>query len=303
MKAKNKQIVVVGAGAVGGYFGAMLQRAGTPVLLIGRSTFCRKVEDDGLTLDSISFTEVLHPAVSEDLTAGKDADILLLCVKTVDTESVMKQISPYLKVESIIVSMQNGVENVEIIRKSFQGTVIPAAVYVAVSMPEPGYIKHVGRGDLVIGPANRDTEIVRELFEEAQIPCSIVEDIDKELWTKLVWNCAANAISGLAQINYGQLTSCEDGLILIEKVVDEVLRVAAGMGIELEVDGAQIAEFLGKQMPEAMSSTYRDLHRLKKTEVDAFNGFIYRVGQSLGIACPYNESLYRLVKLKELRKA
>src|SRR5207253_8287191 len=134
--------------------------------------------------------------------------VVLLCVKTVDTETAAAAIAPQLGNETLLVSLQNGVDNVERIRHATGIHAIPAVVYVAAAMSGPGRVKHSGRGDLVIGELSsgirrRETlERIAELFEGAQIPCRISDNIAAELWTKLVMNCAYNAISAVTQSRY-----------------------------------------------------------------------------------------------------
>jgi 2-dehydropantoate 2-reductase len=298
------RVAVVGAGAVGGYFGGMLARAGVPVVMIGRPAFSEVVQRDGLRINSVQFQETVHPEASTELTAAAGADVVLFCVKTTDTVSAAKKLAGILPGDSLVVSMQNGVNNAEEIHNASGIDALPAVVYVAASVPSPGVIKHLGRGDIVVGPPSERTERVAQLFGEAKIPCRISENIEGELWTKLVWNCALNAVSALGQVTYGEIISSTDARKLIEAAVYETLSVARAKGIHpagLEDPKVAIAGSykIAEQMSGTRSSTAQDLSRGKHTEIDSLNGYVARVGAQLGVPTPVNHALYTLIKLYE----
>ena len=297
------RIAVVGAGAVGGYFGGMLARAGAPVVMIGRAAFVEALRKNGLLLDTLRFKETLRVEASTELEAARGAEVILFCVKTTDTESTARALAPLLSRSATLVSLQNGVDNAEKIRAAGIDA-ISAVVYVAASVPEPAHIKHVGRGDLVVGPRNARTETFAALFERAGVACRISDNIDGELWTKLIWNCALNTISALGRAKYGQIAASEDARKVVDTAVNEVLAVAASARIELpgvESPQAGMAGALGiaTQMAGAISSTGQDLLRGKRTEIDSLNGYISRRGAELGVPTPVNHALYALVKLAE----
>src|SRR5271165_5729357 len=158
------KIAVVGAGAVGGYFGGMLARAGAPVVMVGRPEFVEAVGENGLFLDTLQFQETVRVEASEKLSAARGAEVVLFCVKTTDNAATARELAPLLGPGAIVVIMQNGVDNVEQVRAAAGIEAVATVVYIGVSVPEPGRIKHAGRGDLVIGPANDKTKRVAELF-------------------------------------------------------------------------------------------------------------------------------------------
>jgi 2-dehydropantoate 2-reductase len=298
------RIAVLGAGAVGGYFGGMLARAGAPVVLIGRAVFVAAVKKFGLRLDTMQFQETVHPEVSTEIAAAKDADVVLFSVKTTDTSAASKELAKHLSPHAVVVSLQNGVNNAEEIRKASGIDALPAVVYVAASMSAPGHLKHLGRGDLVVGPKSERTEMIANLFLQAKVPCRMSENIEGELWTKLVWNCALNAVSGLGQVTYGEIIASEDAKRVVEAVVYEVLAVAKAKGVHppgfedprVAVAGAfKIAE----QMSATRSSTAQDMSRGKRTEIDSLNGHVARLGEALKVPVPVNHTLHTLVKLYE----
>jgi 2-dehydropantoate 2-reductase len=159
----------------------------------------------------------------------------------------------------------------------------------------------------VIGPRNATTERIAGLFERAKVPCRISNNIEGELWTKLTWNCALNAISALGRAKYGQIAASEDARTVVEEIVREVLAVARAANIHppgLEDPKAALAGALkvAAQMSEALSSTAQDMLRNKRTEIDSLNGYISCRGVALGVATPVNHALFTLVKLAESRQ-
>lgn len=298
------KVAVVGAGAVGGYFGGMFARAGVPVVLIGRPALVKAVQHSGLRIDSFQFQNTVHPEASTELAAAAGADVVLFCVKTTDTASVAKELAGILPRDALVVSMQNGVSNAEDIRTVSGIDALPAVVYVAASVPTPGTVKHLGRGDIVVGPKNERTEKIAEIFEAAGITCRISENIQGELWTKLIWNCALNAVSALGRVTYGEIIESEDARKVVEAAVYETLRVAHAKGIQpagLEDPQAAIAGSfkIAEQMKGTRSSTAQDLARDKRTEIDSLNGYVASLGEKLGVPTPVNHTLYTLVKLYE----
>ena len=307
---QSPSISVLGAGAVGCYFGGMLARAGAQVTLIGRLPHVEAIRANGLYLDSSRFQQYIPVSASTSIEAARNAAIVLFCVKTVDTEEAAKMLAPHLERGSIVVSLQNGVDNVERIRSVVSADVVPAVVYVAAEMIAPGHVKHTGRGDLIIGhlprrdpdddAGQRQLASLADLFARAEIPCRISDDIQVDLWSKLILNCAYNAISALTRARYGRLAHEPGTREVIARVVDEVLAVARGLGIQIRADMVDAAWKLGAEMmPGAISSTAQDIGRGKRTEIDALNGHVVRRGAELGIPTPVNQALHALVKVLE----
>ncbi len=298
------RVAVVGAGAVGGYFGGLMAKAGAPVVMIGRPAFVEAVNRDGLFLDTLHFSQRIRVEASTDLAAVRGADLVLFCVKTTDNASTARALAPLLPSHATVVTLQNGVDNVEQIRSAAGIEALAAVVYVAASVLEPAHIKHVGRGDLVLGPECDKVKQIAETFIGANIPCRISDNIEGELWNKLICNCALNAISALGRVKYGEIAKNGDGQKLVAAIVDESMAVARAAGIVLagrEDRDAQIAASMdiATGAAEAFSSTAQDINRGKRTEIDSLNGYITRRGAELGVPTPLNHALYTLVKMLE----
>ncbi len=288
----------------------MLARAGHRVTLIGRPAHAQAIKRDGLKLDLAKSPriETVQIEASSEFSSLQTADLVLFCVKSSDSASVALQIDPYLAPHALIMSLQNGVENAALIAQQIPHAVIPCVVYVASEITAPGCVKHHGRGDLVIGtmqpsrlidPQKTLQEIV-ELFGSAQVPVQISQNVMAELWSKLMINCAFNAISGLAQIQYGKLAALASVRSTQTALVKEVIAVAHADGIHLsEAIALQAVEQISVTMGSQKSSTAQDMARSKPSEIDHLNGFIVRRGQALGVATPVNQALFALVKLVE----
>ena len=298
------RIAVIGAGAVGGYFGGMFARAGAPIVFIGRKHFADAVSTNGLVLDTMHGNERIRATATIEMSAIRDCSLILLCVKANDTPAAARQMAQFVRPNATIVCLQNGVDNADQVRAAANIDVVPAVVYVAVSVPEPGRVKHLARGDLIIGPPSEPMKRLADLFIRAGIPCELSNNIEGELWLKLLRNCALNAISALAHVRYGQIAQSDNAKKVMEHIVEEVLAVARAAGVILPgVDdrqsGMRAAMELASQMADAFSSTAQDLDRGALTEIDALNGYISRRGAELGIPVPVNHVLFTLVKLAE----
>src|SRR5262245_58378868 len=265
------RIAVVGAGAVGGYFGGMFARAGAPTVFIGRKHFADAVNSNGLVLDTSHGQERIAAEATTDMSAVRDCSLILLSVKAHDTAEAAKQKAPFVRPDATVVCLQNGVDNADRVRAAANVIVLPAAVYVAVSMPEPGRVKHLARGDLIIGPPSTRTAKVAAAFNRAGIASRLSEDIDGERWLKLLQNCSLNAISVLGHARYGQIAQNDNAKKLMGNIVDEVLAVARAAGVVLpgvhdRESGMATAMELATQMADAFSSTAQDLNRGRVTE-------------------------------------
>jgi 2-dehydropantoate 2-reductase len=297
-------VAVLGAGAVGCYFGGMLARAGAPVTLIGRPHHVEAWRRDGLWLESLHFQERVAVLACDSVEAARHAEVVLFSVKTLDTEQAAKSLRPQLAPDAEVVSLQNGVDNVERIRTAAGIDALPAVVYVAAAMTGPGRVRHTGRGDLIVGdprPGRRGAvDRVAGLFARAGVPCAVSDNIEAELWAKMAMNCAYNAASALGRAKYGPMVRDPRAQEVLRLAVEETVTVGRACGVQLPDASLVEAAFrLGEAMSEATSSTAQDLARGKRTEIDSLNGYVARRGAELGVATPVNQTLHALVKLLE----
>jgi 2-dehydropantoate 2-reductase len=305
------RVAVFGAGAVGCFHGAMFAQAGAPVVLVGRPAHVEAIAAEGLLFETSTERRRIPLQATTDPQAVAGADLVLLCVKSRDTAAAAAELAARMRPDALLVSLQNGVENVPLIRAAGGLDPLAAVVYVAVSMAGPGHLRHAGRGDLVLGEfgppppgvARRPgrARAVAALFERAGVPCPVSEDVRVDLWIKLVMNCAMNPVSALGRSRYGRMIDHAPTRELLGGVVRECVEVARGDGVALppagELHEAVLA--LGEAMREASSSTAQDLAAGRPTEIDALNGYVARRAQALGIPAPVNRTLHTLVKLLE----
>jgi 2-dehydropantoate 2-reductase len=279
----------------------MLARAGVPVVLIGRPYHVDAIRRDGLYLERSDFHGFIKVEADTRINAVADASVVLLSVKTVDTETAAAAIAPHLADNALLVSFQNGVDNAERIQRATGIAAISAVVYVAAEMTGPGRVKHGGRGDVVIGHVPR----IAKLFAQAGIPCRISDNVAGELWTKLVMNCAYNAISAVTSSRYLEIKDNVFTRNVMRELVAEVAAVASAAGVTLPAAQQlfDAALKLGDSMAAAISSTAQDVARSRPTEIDSLNGYVARRGRELGVPTPVNTTLHALVKLLENQRA
>ena len=292
------KIAVMGAGAVGCYFGALLARAGHPVVLIGRPALAEAVRRDGLWLESAAYTGAVSLQADTDASAVRDAQLILFCVKSGDTQSAGEAIAPHLSEDAIVLSLQNGADNAQRLSAVIGREAVPAVVYVATAMAGAAHVVHHGRGELLIGASPKSAEIAAQLTQ-ALIPTQVSERVTEALWNKLVINCAWNALSAISGQPYGKLLESEGVTRLMRQVFDECLAVASACGIELGEALWKSVLDIGLSMAGQRSSTAQDLARGKRSEIDHLNGYVVRLGETHGIVTPVNATLHRLVKLLE----
>ena len=304
----GSKIVVVGAGAIGSYFGGMLARAGAAVTLIGRENHVDAVNRSGLRFESRGAVERVAVTATTDMAAVADASLILFCVKSLDTEQAAAAMVRHLSSDAVILSLQNGVDNAERIRRHAANRVLPVLVYAGANIPTPGAVQHTGGGKLIIGET-RETrgdpsgalllnEIVA-LFGGAGVPMTISSDIEVELWTKLVMNCAYNAISALGGAPYGQMVGLPEIRAVMRDTVIEAAQVARAKGVDLPGNIVEAAMALADAMPQTTSSTAQDIAKGRPTEIGHLNGYVVRQGEFHGIATPVNRTLDALIKLLE----
>ena len=293
------KVAVMGAGSVGCYYGGMLARAGHEVVLIARPQHVQAISKNGLRMQTTTFDEHVRLTASSEPRAVQGAQLVLLCVKSTDTESAGALLGPHLAPDALVLTLQNGVDNAERLRSVLpQHAVAAAVVYVATEMAGPGHLRHHGRGELVIEPSSM-SEAVAQALIAADVPTEISDNVRGALWAKLILNCAYNAVSAIAQLPYGKTVAGEGIQDVMRDVVAECLAVAKAEGVQVQGDVEEAVARLASSMPNQSSSTAQDLARGKRTEIDYLNGLIVRRGEALGIPTPANRVLWALVKLLE----
>ena len=291
-------IAVMGAGAVGCYYGGMLARAGNAVRLIGRASHVAAVQRAGLRFETSAGTTQLPLAASVDARALTGAGIVLCCVKANDIARAAAQMAPHLAADAVVVSLQNGVDSAARLAAQLGREVIPAVVYVAAQMAGPGHVRHHGGGELVLGKASASAALA-EMFAAAGVPTTVSGEVAGELWGKLIINCAYNALSAITRLPYARLVDSVGIAAVMRDIVDECLAVARADRVTVADDIRETVQRIARTMPTQFSSTAQDLARGKRSEIDQLNGYVLRRGQALGVATPVNRTLHALVRAIE----
>jgi 2-dehydropantoate 2-reductase len=271
------------------------------------------IRRDGLVFESGGVQQSIPMAATQDMAAVGAARLVLFCVKSADTDDAARAMAPHLGRDAVVLSLQNGVNNVERIRAQLENRaesrVLPGLVYTAAEMAGPGHVRHTGGGSLVIGQLKafrradgsdqRVLDEVAALFRHAGVAVTISENVEIDLWTKLVMNSAYNAISALCGARYGEMVALPEIRAVMSDAVREVAAVAAAKGVRLPDTLVDTAIRLADGMPVTISSTAQDMRRGRRTEIDHLNGYVVREGEALGIATPVNRTLNALMKLME----
>ena len=294
------KIGVMGAGAVGCFYGGMLARAGHEVVLIGRPAHVDAINRNGLDMEMQTFREQVRIAASTYPAALKGADVVLCCVKSGDSAQAAAEMAPHLGPDALLLSLQNGVDNAERLQAALGRTVVPAVVYVATEMAGPGHLRHHGRGELVIAPSP-GSDRFKAACDAAGVPVGISDNVIGALWSKLVVNCAYNGLSAITQLPYGRIVGGENVWPMLRDIVDECTAVAAAAGIRLTGDPWENTEAIARTMATQVSSTAHDLARGHRTEIDYINGHVVARGAALGVPTPVNRAIHAIVRLMEGR--
>ena len=304
--APGVRTAMVGAGAVGCFYGGMLARAGLPVTFVGRPAHVEAMRRDGLRLSSAAFDEHIPVEASTDVAAVAGAALVLVCVKSTDTESTGAGLAPHLAPGARVLSLQNGVDNAARLQGVLGRPVAPAVVYVGSEMGGPGHVRHLGRGELVIpstlgdGPGLAAADVVA-LFAGAGVPVELSDNVVGALWGKLLLNCGYNAISAITDVAYGRMVTLPGIARTLHDTVLECLAVAAALRVTIPGDVWAAVDRIATSMPAQVSSTCQDLRRGRPTEIDHLNGTIVREGDRLGVPVPLNRALHALVKALETK--
>ena len=325
-------VCIVGAGALGSFVGARLALAGQAVQMVGRPAQVQALAAGGLRLIDASGTRTVALPATTEMAAVAQAGLVVLCVKSADTEAAARQLAPHLAPGAVLLSLQNGVSNAPLLAAMLQRPVLAGVAYIAAAMPALGEVRHAGGLGVVLGAvaateagtgsssaadggialtaltpgpaALQALQAVQERLQQAGFEVSLSGTPLAELWRKLVVNCACNAISALAQAPYGVMAALPAVRELQAAVVREAVAVAQAEGQALdEAEMLAAVDRVARLMATQRSSTAQDLARGRTSEIDHLNGEVLRAGARHGIHTPANQALVALVKLQEAMQA
>lgn len=294
------RIAVMGAGAVGSYYGGMLARAGHAVTLITRPQHVEQIQSRGLLLETGSAPEHVALSAATDASGARGAELVLFCVKSTDTGRAGAELAGHLESDASVLCLQNGVDNATRLEPVVRRRVEAAVVYAASEMAGPGHVRYRGGGELVLGRSSLG-ESIAALFEGAGLPVRLTDDISAALWAKLIVNCAYNALSAITQLPYGKMVQAEGVESVMQAAVAECMAVAKAAQVDVAQDIWTRVRAVASGAPAQYSSTAQDVRLGKLTEIDFLNGFVVRKGRELGLETPVNHVLHTLVKALESR--
>jgi len=307
------KILIVGAGAVGGFYGAKLTLAGEDVTFLARGAALEALQKHDLIVKSFRGDFHTPVKVVSDLKSFPPSDLIILCVKSYDTDKTLKQIRPAVGKKTLLLSLQNGVENEPKMAKQF-GTkkVLGAVCYIGAEVMEPGVIFHSARGSVAIGELSgkftERLEKIVKIFKKARIDTELSTHIRKELWTKLSWNTAFNQTCTIARATVGSILDSVVMRQLLRDTMKEVFSIAKKNGVSLSKEVIDKSLHLSSEELRAVKpSMLQDFEKGKRLEHESFSGFIVREGKKHHIRTPINTILYEFLSfldasaLKELK--
>jgi len=299
--------VIIGAGAMGSLFGALLTYSGEEVWVVDISKeHINTVSSIGLTLEEEGKLQILHMNATTDVASLGKADLVLFFVKAYHTEKAVSDALVLEKEDTIFLTLQNGLGNEEIIsRKVDPKKVMLGVTGHGATLLGPGHIRHAGKGKTFVGELDhRGTDRTRriaQMFSEADIETEVSTNIHDLVWDKLLINVGINALTALTGLKNGQLLDYPETLRLMEGLVSEAAGVARKKGIRIEGNPIEKVKTVAQATRDNRSSMGQDFDFRRRTEIDVINGAIVREAERLGIPIPFNRTITDLVKVIERR--
>ena len=296
------KIAILGAGAIGSLFGALLWESGEDIVLIGRKKHVEAIRSRGLKISGISGERIVKPkAVTTTQEVGK-VDLIIISVKSYDTEQAAKDALNMVHPDTVVLTIQNGLGNIEKLSEIIgEKHVIGGVTMQGSTFIKPGEIYHAGKGPTIIGELNGEitdrVKRIAETFNKAKIETKITRNIRGVLWDKIIINAGINALTAITRMKNGELLKVSEIKKTMIEAVKEAVNVAKALNIKLEVEDhvKKVIEVV-EATANNKSSMLQDIERGKKTEIDFINGAIVKLGKKLGIKPPVNEILTALVK-------
>ncbi len=301
------KITVIGAGAMGSLFGALLQESGTDVVLFDLwPEHVRRINQEGLTLCGPQDERTVRITASTDPGQIRPADLVLVFVKSTNTQQAAKTAAGLLAPEGLLLTLQNGMGNAEALAAEIDpGQILVGTTAHGAHVLGPGRIRHAGQGETVVGPwLVKDKTMagageVSALFSQAGIRARSSKRILENLWEKLLINVGINALTALTRIKNGQILDLEVSRQLSAAAVQEASRLAGSLGVKVRQDPVGHVFAVAEATAANRSSMGQDVDRHKKTEIEAINGYVVREAEKIGLSVPVNLTLTRLIQTLE----
>lgn len=295
------KLLIVGPGAMGCLFAARLKNAGYDVTLLDYiAERAAQINEQGIMVEGVTGEyKVKVPTFAGHIPSPPD--LVLICVKSYKTQEASQTIKPWLPPEATVVTLQNGVGNLEILEEVFgRDRILGGVTSEGATLLGPGQIRHAGQGETLIGPGgdpDGPAEKLVSVFGQAGMKTKSVDNVYDLIWGKLIINVGINALTAITRLKNGRLPDLPGTRVIMEEAVKEAVAVAKAKNIQLPYPDP-----LGRVMDvcEAtagnVASMLQDVLKGRRTEVDAINGAIVREGEAFGIPTPVNLTLTSLVQ-------
>ena len=302
------RVAVMGAGAIGGYLGALLSRAGNDVTLVARGKHLEAIQTRGLNIVTPeSECNVTLSATDQPESIGK-VDLVLFTVKTYHNQEAIPLLQPLLSKETAVLTIQNGVESVQHLEAVLgKGRVIPAAMYIEAKVESPGVIAQRGNVfRLVLGETNgvlsNRVDNIARMLQHAGMPTEVSADIQQVLWSKWLFITTLAGVTAASRAELAELLAIPESRDLLVQVMREIEALGRKKGIDLGNDVVDRTLFyMNTEARDLKASMYTDLERGKPLELEALNGAAVRFGKKLSVPTPANQVIYSLLKIHDLQ--
>lgn len=296
-------ILVLGSGGVGGYYGGLLSKQGHDVTFIARGEHLKAIQASGLQVKSIHGDFTVSPArATDDPASVAEPDLILFCVKTYSTDEGVRAIKPVVGRDTTVLSLQNGIDAPERIGKALgMEHMIGGATWISSAVASPGLIKQMSEfRRVVIGELNGQktprVEAIYQAFKDTGITAELSEDILKVMWSKFVFITAASSFGSLTRLPIGAYRSVPETRALITQLLGEADAVARRQGVDLDADIIQkTMAFIDNNGPNIKPSMQLDVEAGRRTELDSLVGVVGRKGRELGVPTPLADAIYALL--------
>ena len=294
------RILIMGTGGVGGYYGGLLAGQGNDVTFVARGAHLKAIQQEGLKVKSVHGDFNIAPAQATDDPANAGpVDLILFCVKTYNTDDAAQAIRTAVRSQTVVMSLQNGIDAAERLGKVLGAEhVIGAATWLSSAVVEPGVIRQISQfrrivfGELGGGSSER-IQSIYEVLKNTGITVEISEDIQKVLWTKLVFITAVSSIGSLTRLPMGEYRSVPETRHLLTSIMQEVEGLARAQGVNLDADVVQNwMDFIDSAAPNIKPSMQLDVEAGNRTEIESMIGVIGRRGRELGVPTPVSDFVY-----------
>ena len=296
------RILVHGAGAVGGYFGALLARGGHDVTFVARGENLAALRARGLVVRLGSETLHLAPVRAvPDPAAAPAPELVLVCVKSYDTPAAAAALRPAVAPDTIVLSLQNGIENEDVLARALGlPPLMVAFTRIGVALVEPATIDYSGRGTILFGEPDGSesprAQRVAEALAAAGVPYELRRDILVAAWEKLAWNAGFNAVTTLTRSTVAEVLAEPASRDLVVAAMEEADAVAVASGVPVRRWRTErVLEESASGLPDFQTSMLQDLLRGRRLEHDALNGAVVRAAARAGVAVPVNRVLVALL--------